>query len=247
MGPLRRYAGRRPARPRSWAAVLDRYADALVHFGAGFYAWAASGASVLFGPAWSRLTAGAVVLAVTGNHMVSYSSARLVADLGYRYQLEPAQVLFVRDVPRDHELVNGWRAVRGHPAPRREGRVPAPRPPKRAGPGRAHPVVGAGRATRGRVLGGCRSLAPDSEVKGLRNVPARRIAVHSYRCSKGSGFALRTKEKGRRLAGPYRSKSLSNRLLRAGDRYEYRDVVWSGPRPSAESSWPFTRVPQPCD
>jgi hypothetical protein len=68
--------------------------------------------------------------------------------------------------------------------------------------------------------------------------------VLSYRCCKGSGFALRTKEKGRRMAGPCRSKSLSTRLIRAGDRYEYRDVLWSGPRPSAESCWPSTRVPQ---
>lgn len=67
-------------------AVLDRYADALVLFGAGSYAWVAGEGSALFGPAWSWLTAAALVLAVTGNLMVSYSSARSVADLGYRYQ-----------------------------------------------------------------------------------------------------------------------------------------------------------------
>jgi phosphoglycolate phosphatase-like HAD superfamily hydrolase/phosphatidylglycerophosphate synthase len=67
-------------------AVLDRYADTLVLFGAGSYAWVAGKESVLFGPAWSWVTAAALVLAVTGNLMVSYSSARSVADLGYRYQ-----------------------------------------------------------------------------------------------------------------------------------------------------------------
>ncbi|MDQ3945676.1 MAG: NTP transferase domain-containing protein [Actinomycetota bacterium] len=67
-------------------AVLDRYADALVLFGAGSYAWVAGEGSALFGPAWSWLTAAGLVLAVTGNLMVSYSSARSVVDLGYRYE-----------------------------------------------------------------------------------------------------------------------------------------------------------------
>jgi choline kinase/phosphoglycolate phosphatase-like HAD superfamily hydrolase/phosphatidylglycerophosphate synthase len=67
-------------------AVVDRYGDVLVLFGAGSYAWMAGEGSAIFGPPWRGLVAAALVLAVTGNLMASYSSAKSVADLGYRYQ-----------------------------------------------------------------------------------------------------------------------------------------------------------------
>lgn len=60
----------------------------------------------------------------------------------------------------------------------------------------------------------------------------------------GRGSPCHTKEKGRRQAGPFRSETMSTRLRRAGLRCEHR-VVRSGPRPSAEGSYPPLASPSP--
>jgi 1L-myo-inositol 1-phosphate cytidylyltransferase / CDP-L-myo-inositol myo-inositolphosphotransferase len=67
-------------------AVLDRYADTFLLVGAGYYAWSAGDQSVLFGPYWSALVVFVSILAASGNLLVSYTSAKSVADLGYRYR-----------------------------------------------------------------------------------------------------------------------------------------------------------------
>jgi 1L-myo-inositol 1-phosphate cytidylyltransferase / CDP-L-myo-inositol myo-inositolphosphotransferase len=67
-------------------AVLDRYADTFLLVGAGYYAWSAGDQSVLFGPHWSALVVLVSILAASGNLLVSYTSAKSVADLGYRYR-----------------------------------------------------------------------------------------------------------------------------------------------------------------
>jgi len=65
-------------------AVLDRYADTFLLVGAGYYAWSAGDQSVLFGPYWSPLVVLVSTLAASGNLLVSYTSAKSVADHRYR-------------------------------------------------------------------------------------------------------------------------------------------------------------------
>jgi 1L-myo-inositol 1-phosphate cytidylyltransferase / CDP-L-myo-inositol myo-inositolphosphotransferase len=67
-------------------ALLDRYADTFLLAAAGYYAWSAGEHSVLFGSWWSPTIVLVAVLAATGNLLVSYTSAKSVADLGYRYR-----------------------------------------------------------------------------------------------------------------------------------------------------------------
>jgi 1L-myo-inositol 1-phosphate cytidylyltransferase / CDP-L-myo-inositol myo-inositolphosphotransferase len=67
-------------------ALLDRYADTFLLAAAGYYAWSAGDQSVLFGSWWSPTVVLVSVLAATGNLLVSYTSAKSVADLGYRYR-----------------------------------------------------------------------------------------------------------------------------------------------------------------
>jgi CDP-L-myo-inositol myo-inositolphosphotransferase len=67
-------------------ALLDRYADTFLLASAGYYAWSAGEQSVLFGSWWSPTIVLLSVLAATGNLLVSYTSAKSVADLGYRYR-----------------------------------------------------------------------------------------------------------------------------------------------------------------
>jgi 1L-myo-inositol 1-phosphate cytidylyltransferase / CDP-L-myo-inositol myo-inositolphosphotransferase len=67
-------------------ALLDRYADTFLLATAGYYAWSAGDQSVLFGSWWSPTVVLLSVLAATGNLLVSYTSAKSVADLGYRYR-----------------------------------------------------------------------------------------------------------------------------------------------------------------
>jgi 1L-myo-inositol 1-phosphate cytidylyltransferase / CDP-L-myo-inositol myo-inositolphosphotransferase len=63
-------------------ALLDRYADTFLLATAGYYAWSAGDQSVLFGSWWSPTVVLLSVLAATGNLLVSYTSAKSVADLG---------------------------------------------------------------------------------------------------------------------------------------------------------------------
>jgi phosphatidylglycerophosphate synthase/phosphoglycolate phosphatase-like HAD superfamily hydrolase len=67
-------------------AVLDRYADTFLFAAAGEYAWSAGDQSVLFGSWWNPTVVVVSVLAATGNLLVSYTSAKSVADLDYRYR-----------------------------------------------------------------------------------------------------------------------------------------------------------------
>jgi 1L-myo-inositol 1-phosphate cytidylyltransferase / CDP-L-myo-inositol myo-inositolphosphotransferase len=67
-------------------ALLDRYADTFLLAAAGYYAWSAGEQSVLFGPYWNPTVVLAAILAAAGNLLVSYTSAKSVADLGYRYR-----------------------------------------------------------------------------------------------------------------------------------------------------------------
>jgi CDP-L-myo-inositol myo-inositolphosphotransferase len=67
-------------------ALLDRYADTFLLAAAGYYAWSAGDQSVLFGSWWTPTAVLLSVLAATGNLLVSYTSAKSVADLGYRYR-----------------------------------------------------------------------------------------------------------------------------------------------------------------
>ena len=63
-------------------AVLDRYADSFILFGMFYFSWISEATAALVGP---FLILATFILAVSGNLMVSYTSAKSVSDLGYRY------------------------------------------------------------------------------------------------------------------------------------------------------------------
>jgi CDP-L-myo-inositol myo-inositolphosphotransferase len=67
-------------------ALLDRYADTFLLAAGGYYASSAGNQSVLFGSWWRPTVVVVSVLAATGNLLVSYTSAKSLADLGYRYR-----------------------------------------------------------------------------------------------------------------------------------------------------------------
>ena len=67
-------------------AALDRYSDSFILFGMFYYAWSSPENLALFGPFWNPLILGTSILAITGNLMVSYTSAKSVTDFGYRYR-----------------------------------------------------------------------------------------------------------------------------------------------------------------
>lgn len=71
---------------RFFDAVVDRYADAIILFSMFFFAWTSVEIAALLGAAHDPVILGAGLLAITGNLMVSYTSAKSVADLGYAYQ-----------------------------------------------------------------------------------------------------------------------------------------------------------------
>ncbi|MCH7483559.1 MAG: HAD hydrolase-like protein, partial [Chloroflexi bacterium] len=66
-------------------AVLDRYSDGFILFGMFYYMLTASAISNLLGPSSTTLVVGASMLALLGTLMVSYTSAKSVANFGYRY------------------------------------------------------------------------------------------------------------------------------------------------------------------
>ena len=67
-------------------AVLDRYADGIMFAGFTYYVLQQMGDRVLLGLRWHPLLIFAVgVAAILGHLMVSYTSAKSVANLGYRY------------------------------------------------------------------------------------------------------------------------------------------------------------------
>jgi CDP-L-myo-inositol myo-inositolphosphotransferase len=63
-------------------AVLDRYSDSFILFGMFYFSWTSEATAALFG---SYLILATSILAISGNLMVSYTSAKSVVDLGYRY------------------------------------------------------------------------------------------------------------------------------------------------------------------
>ncbi len=63
-------------------AVLDRYSDSFILFGMFYFSWTSQATAALVGPFWILATS---MLAISGNLMVSYTSAKSVSDLGYRY------------------------------------------------------------------------------------------------------------------------------------------------------------------
>ncbi len=66
-------------------AVLDRYSDSFILFGMFYYSWTAGENADLFGTYWTPIIFGTSMLALFGNAMVSYTSAKSVVDFGYRY------------------------------------------------------------------------------------------------------------------------------------------------------------------
>lgn len=68
-------------------AVLDRYADGFIFFAIFYYSLSEIGNKEIFGIYWSPLIIyGIGILAVLGHLMVSYTSAKSVANFGYRYK-----------------------------------------------------------------------------------------------------------------------------------------------------------------
>jgi 1L-myo-inositol 1-phosphate cytidylyltransferase / CDP-L-myo-inositol myo-inositolphosphotransferase len=67
-------------------SVLDRVADSLILFGMLFFAWTAQPNQELLGPALDSVALVIGTLAVTGNWLVSYSTARAALDLNHHYQ-----------------------------------------------------------------------------------------------------------------------------------------------------------------
>lgn len=66
-------------------AVLDRYSDTFILFGMFYYLLAATEIGGLFGWYSTSLVVGVSMLALVGTLMVSYTSAKSVADFGYQY------------------------------------------------------------------------------------------------------------------------------------------------------------------
>lgn len=68
-------------------AVLDRYADGFIFLGIFYYSLTEIGNREILGIFWSPLIISAIALiAVLGNLMVSYTSAKSVVNFGYRYK-----------------------------------------------------------------------------------------------------------------------------------------------------------------
>ncbi len=68
-------------------AILDRYADGLIMSGMLYYSLTEIGNKEIFGIYWSPLIIIIIsVLAIIGNLMISYSSAKSAANFSYRYK-----------------------------------------------------------------------------------------------------------------------------------------------------------------
>jgi choline kinase/phosphoglycolate phosphatase-like HAD superfamily hydrolase/phosphatidylglycerophosphate synthase len=66
-------------------AVLDRYGDGFILFGMFYYALTSAASASLRGALATPVVLGSAMLALAGNFMVSYTSAKSVSDLGYQY------------------------------------------------------------------------------------------------------------------------------------------------------------------
>ena len=67
-------------------AVLDRYADSIVLFAMLYFAWTAEPNVTLFGDSWNFIVLLVGGIAISGNWMVSYTSAKAATDLDYEYR-----------------------------------------------------------------------------------------------------------------------------------------------------------------
>jgi phosphoglycolate phosphatase len=67
-------------------SVFDRIGDSLILFGMSYFAWQVAQNTLLFGAAWASLVLLVAMLAIIGNLMVSYTSARALVDLDIRYR-----------------------------------------------------------------------------------------------------------------------------------------------------------------
>ncbi len=67
-------------------SVFDRIGDSVILFGMSYFAWQAAQNTLLFGVAWTSLVLLVAMLAIIGNLMVSYTSARALVDLDIRYR-----------------------------------------------------------------------------------------------------------------------------------------------------------------
>ena len=71
---------------RFFDSVLDRYADSLILIGVLFFAWTAHGNQELLGAALDPVALAIGMLAVSGNWLVSYTTARAEVDLSHHYE-----------------------------------------------------------------------------------------------------------------------------------------------------------------
>ena len=68
-------------------AILDRYGDAIILLGTFYYSLIKIANKEIFGIYWNSLFITIIsILAILGNLMVSYTSAKSVANLGYKYK-----------------------------------------------------------------------------------------------------------------------------------------------------------------
>ncbi|MFV2064788.1 MAG: HAD hydrolase-like protein [Chloroflexota bacterium] len=67
-------------------SLFDRIGDSLILFGMAYFAWQTAQSATLFGAAWPSLVLLVAMLAIIGNFMVSYTSARALVDLDIRYR-----------------------------------------------------------------------------------------------------------------------------------------------------------------
>lgn len=99
-------------------AVLDRYADTFVLFGMLYYSMTSPMNRELvgtyWGAHWSLIVIAIFMLAISGQLMVSYTSAKSVADFGYRYKGRLVAAGRGRDL-RLFLLFIGGVAARVHP------------------------------------------------------------------------------------------------------------------------------------
>jgi choline kinase/phosphoglycolate phosphatase-like HAD superfamily hydrolase/phosphatidylglycerophosphate synthase len=67
-------------------AVLDRYGDGFILFSLFYYTYTSPAIASLLGTLTGPIVSTAAILALSGNFMVSYTSAKSVTDFGYEYR-----------------------------------------------------------------------------------------------------------------------------------------------------------------
>jgi CDP-L-myo-inositol myo-inositolphosphotransferase len=97
-------------------AVLDRFGDSLILASMGYSAWMASAGRPLWWGGEQHAALGLAVLALVGNLMVSYTSAKAVSDLAYRYRGRLAATGRGRDLRLLLLALSGLGAALLHPS-----------------------------------------------------------------------------------------------------------------------------------